>query len=146
MRCASALSTSRSGATAVREVLDRAGEALAGEPADLAVAFVSPHHAGNLDELAARVRERGFARHLLGCTGESIVGEDREIEGAAAISLWALRAPGVALTPLRPTADESALDQFGIKATCGQRPRWELVRARHAHVFEQRSRHLQDTF
>jgi small ligand-binding sensory domain FIST len=113
MRCASALSTSRSGATAVREVLDRAGEALAGEPADLAVAFVSPHHAGNLDELAARVRERGFARHLLGCTGESIVGEDREIEGAAAISLWALRAPGVALTPLRPTADESALDRLG---------------------------------
>src|SRR3954454_12282172 len=101
MKCVSALSTVRNTDAALKEVADRAAGAFGGEPADLALIFASMHHADALGEVAARVGERGLGRHVLGCTGESIVGEDREVEGAAALSLWALRAPGIALRPRR---------------------------------------------
>jgi small ligand-binding sensory domain FIST len=101
MTCASALSTERDPDRAVHEVLDRVSSQLADAPADLSVAFVSPHHAGALQALAGQVRDRGLARHLIGCTGEAIVGEDREVEGAPAVSLWAIRLPGATVEPIR---------------------------------------------
>src|SRR3954454_15822841 len=101
MKCVSALSTVRNTDAALKEVADRAAGAFEGMPADLALIFASIHHADALGEVAARVKEAGLGRHVLGCTGESIVGEDREVEGAAALSLWALRAPGMTLRPRR---------------------------------------------
>ncbi len=99
MRCAAALATTRDSAGAVRTVLNRVTEALGGEPADLAVAFVSPHHADVLGRLGAEIRERGLVRHVLGVTAESIVGEGREVEGSAAMSLWVLRRRGCCSRP-----------------------------------------------
>jgi small ligand-binding sensory domain FIST len=110
MRCASALSTTRNGATAIREVLDRLHEGLSAEPADLIVVFASPHHADDLPAFQAEVLARGMTRHLLGATGESIVGEDREIEGPSALAAWALRAPGVQLQPIRINAESPGIE------------------------------------
>jgi small ligand-binding sensory domain FIST len=101
MKCVSALSTVRTTEAALREVVDRAAGALEGEPADLALVFASMHHADALAEISAEATRRGLGRHVLGCTGESIVGEDQEVEGKAALSLWALRLPGIALRPRR---------------------------------------------
>ena len=101
MDCASALSTARDTGLAFREVLGRVADGLGGEPADLALAFVSADHGDSLGRLATDVRARGLGRHVLGCTGESIVGEDREVEASAALSLWALRLPGIVLRPRR---------------------------------------------
>jgi small ligand-binding sensory domain FIST len=101
MKCAAALSTLSSTGSAVREAVDRLAARLDGQPADLVATFVSSHHAQGLERLAAEVRERGIGRHVLGCTGESIVGEDREVEGRPAVSVWALAARGMTLTPLR---------------------------------------------
>jgi small ligand-binding sensory domain FIST len=108
MKCVSALSTARNSEAAMREVVDRAAAALEGTQADLALVFASAHHADVLPGLAARIAERGLGRHVLGCTGESIVGEDREVEGTAALALWVLRLPGLQLQPRRLTFADGA--------------------------------------
>lgn len=101
MNCASALSTVRNSQAAIEEVVQAVTTALDGNQADLAVFFASVHHADRLSELSQRLRERRLARHVLGCTGEAIIGEDREVEGQAALSLWVLHAPGIVVKPLR---------------------------------------------
>ena len=101
MKCASVLSIAPDTETAAREVSNRLAELFGDRPADLAVAFASSHHAEGLWRLSADLRARNLARHVLACTGESIVGEDREIEGAPALSVWAIRRPGIVLRPLR---------------------------------------------
>ena len=102
MKCVSALSTARNTEDALREVLEAATGARTEEsPADLVLVFASMHHADALGRIAVEVRRRGLGRHVLGCTGESIVGEDREVEGAAALSLLSIGLPGARLEPLR---------------------------------------------
>ncbi|MDR3638221.1 MAG: FIST N-terminal domain-containing protein [Isosphaeraceae bacterium] len=101
MTCVSTLSTARDSETALGEALERAAQDLAGQTADLALVFASIHHADALGRLAREVRARGISRHIVGCTGESIVGEDREVEGAPALSLWAVRLPEATIEPVR---------------------------------------------
>jgi len=101
MKCVSALSLAPDTGTAAREVLDRVAGDLGGGGADLAVAFASADHAEGLGRLGAELRARGLARHVLACTGEAIVGADREVEEGPALSLWAIRLPGVDLRPIR---------------------------------------------
>jgi small ligand-binding sensory domain FIST len=101
MKGVSALSTVRNTDAALDEVIERAAAGLGGEPADLALVFTSMHHAKALGKIVEVIRTRGLGRHVLGCTGESIVGGDREIEGSAALSLLSLRMPGVTLEPFR---------------------------------------------
>lgn len=105
MKCASAISTATSTEAALLEVVERAAAAMGGDPGDLAVVFCSGHHADSIGRIAQTVRERGLGRHVLGCTGESIVGEDREIEQSAALSLWTIGLPGIELSPRRLTFD-----------------------------------------
>lgn len=100
MKCASALSTIPTTEAAFREVTDRAAGDLP-EGGDLAVVFATAHHAAALGQFARDLRGRGLARHVLGTTAESVIAEDREIEGEPAVGLWLLRAPGIELEPFR---------------------------------------------
>ncbi len=109
MKCASALSTVRNTESALRDVAGRVARDLEGEPADLALIFASPHHAHALGQIASEVRGRGLGRHVLGCTGESIVGENLEVEGESALSLWSIRLPGIDLHPRRLTFGEEGM-------------------------------------
>jgi small ligand-binding sensory domain FIST len=109
MNCVTALSTARSTAAAFQQVIEKLGDGLAGEPADLCLIFSSIHHADELARLAASIREQGNGRHVLGCTGESMVGEDREIEGSPALAVWSIKLPGVTIRPIR-------LDEPGASA------------------------------
>src|SRR5207248_2380509 len=90
MPFAAALSTAPQTAAAAREVCAPTRAGVDGRP-DLAVLFFSPHHAPAAGELAAAVRECLDPRCLLGCVGESVIGNDREVEGGPAVSLWAGR-------------------------------------------------------
>lgn len=99
-RFASALSTRESDAAAVDEVVERVQAQLVGAP-DLAFWFVSPALGPDFAELAERLHARLGAATLVGCTGESIVGDDREIELSPALALWAARLPGVAIEAAR---------------------------------------------
>jgi small ligand-binding sensory domain FIST len=109
MKCASALSTTRSTEFALNDVIDRTVSTLGGQPADLAVVFASAHHAGAFDRLASELARRRVARHVLGCTGESIVGEDREVEDEPALALWTITLPGIDVRPVRLTFDEEGV-------------------------------------
>jgi small ligand-binding sensory domain FIST len=101
MKCVSALSTKPTTEAAFREVVAKLENGPDGGTADLCMLFSSMHHADELASLSTRLMEEGQVRHLLGCTAESLVGEDREVEGAPALALWALRLPGASLRPIR---------------------------------------------
>ncbi len=87
MPFAAALSTAQDTERAVEEVLGQVQAEFSGRP-DLAVAFLSPDHQDAADGIAAKLYERLGVRCLLGCTGEAIVCNDREVEEGPALSLW----------------------------------------------------------
>src|SRR5581483_10618455 len=88
MPFAAALSTAEGAERAVEEIGGQVQAEFSGRP-DLAVVFLSPHHQEAADGIAALVQQRLQPRCLLGCTGEAIVGNEREIEQGPALTLWA---------------------------------------------------------
>jgi small ligand-binding sensory domain FIST len=101
MTCVTALSTSRDSQAAFQEIQEKLDKVLQGACADLTMIFCSTHHGDDLGRMSATLLEQGNTKHVLGCTGESIVGEDREVEGAPALVAWAIELPGVTFQPLR---------------------------------------------
>jgi small ligand-binding sensory domain FIST len=99
LRFAAAISTLPDAAQSAEEVCQAAGSQLGTAP-NLAMAFVSSHFAGQMSEIAAEIRKRTSVECLLGCTGESIVGNAREIEEAPAVALWLASLPGVSISPM----------------------------------------------
>jgi small ligand-binding sensory domain FIST len=96
---ASALSTRPKTAAALDEVYQQVRDELATRP-DLAMVFFSHHHAPQAEMIAGEIMRRLTPGCLLGCSGESIVGNNREIEGDPALALWLAALPGVAIRPL----------------------------------------------
>ena len=85
MPFAAALSTRPETACALDEVCAQ----VAGLAApDLALVFFSPHHAEHADAVADTLHGRLGPRALLGCIGESVIGNDQEVEAQPALSLW----------------------------------------------------------
>ena len=95
MNFESTISTNPDARAAVEEVC----EAVAGFQPDLAMLFVSPHYEDEYETLLEGIREGTDARNLVGCTGESIIGPDCEVEHAPALSLWVAEMPDVRLMP-----------------------------------------------
>lgn len=93
MICAAALSTREDDAESLGEVFAKVGSALAGEKADFAFCFASGDRAGVLERLADEYPGNALAESLIGVTGESIVGDGREIEESSAVALWACKLP-----------------------------------------------------
>jgi small ligand-binding sensory domain FIST len=102
-RFASALSTDHDSAKAEEQVIEHLREAMEAPP-DLLTVFVSHHHGGAIEELGPRLREATGAGLVLGCTGESIIGADREIEHEPALSVWGAHLPDTTIRPLSVTA------------------------------------------
>lgn len=120
MKCASALSTEPTTEAAIREVLGRLTTDLGeGEPADLTLVFASMHHADAFGAIAPSLREAGLGRCLIGCTGESIVGEGQEVEETPALSVWAARLPGVEVQARRLTFEEGEFSSLPGDARSG---------------------------
>lgn len=88
-RCAAAISEHPVTATAVGEVAGEVLEGLGGAAPDLALLFVTPPHAGALEDAAAVVRTVLSPRVLLGCAAVSVAGPGREVEEQPGVSLWA---------------------------------------------------------
>ena len=95
-RAAAALSGGDTWEDAVEALL----ASLAGEaPADLAVVFIDSLF-GHTREICERLRRGLGARHLIGCTGQSVIGPGVEAEDSAAISALTLRLPGARFIPI----------------------------------------------
>ncbi len=82
-------------ASATGEVAGQVLETL-GERPDLALLFVTPPHAGALEDAAAAVRSILHPQILLGCAAESVLGKSQEVEAGPAVCLWAARLDQVA--------------------------------------------------
>src|SRR5262245_21911848 len=87
MPFAAALSTAPQTGRALDDVCTEAMRSLGRDP-DLALVFFSPHHAEHADVIAGVLQQRLKPRCTLGCIGESIVGNDQEVEWKPALSLW----------------------------------------------------------
>ena len=88
------------------ELVDGAGSS----EADLAVLFVSHHYDPRLGDLLHQVHSGINVRNLIGCTGESIIGPDREVEGQPAAVLWLASMPDVRVLPF--LIDQEDLHEF----------------------------------
>ncbi|HYT88395.1 MAG TPA: FIST N-terminal domain-containing protein [Gemmataceae bacterium] len=99
MPFAAALSTEANSRTAFEALCTQTLKPLGGPP-DLALAFYSNHHRDSVADLVKQAAEILQPRCLLGCPGEAIVGNGREVEDGPALSLWLGRwTKGVTLTP-----------------------------------------------
>ena len=66
---------------------------------DLLAVFASHHHEPGFEALIDGLQSRVSPRNLVGCTGDSIIGPNREVENAPAVAVWAARMPGVRVLP-----------------------------------------------
>ena len=88
MPFAAALSTALDARQAVDEVCREGCRQFGDGNPDLAIVFYSPHHADSAGPIARLLHGRLQPRCLIGCLGESIVGNRREVEDDPALSLW----------------------------------------------------------
>ena len=101
---AAGLSQHPSPAVAVGEVVGQVLDGLDGPP-DLALLFVTPPHAGALDDAVRAIRELLAPGALLGCAAVSVVGGGREVEQSPGVVLWAgMTGP---VTPFHLTVEET---------------------------------------
>jgi len=107
MTIAQATSSDSDSAQAAREVVGSVKEKLGGERPSLAFYFVSNHHVPQLDDTAQTLAEELGATHVLGCTGESIIGGDVEYEERPAFSLWAGTFPGAEIGSAHLTFEQT---------------------------------------
>jgi small ligand-binding sensory domain FIST len=112
---------------------------------DLVVGFVSAEHGPGYDGVPALVREALGGRVFIGCSGGGVIGEGREVEHRAGLSLTAAVLPGVRLTPFHvedgdmPDGDappDSWEEMVGTAASAG--PHFLLM----ADPFSVRGEHL----
>lgn len=99
MRWASSISDADDLASAVEACTEQLAAQLASVEVDLVLAFPSSHHRPAWHELPALIRDRFPAATVVGCSGGSVLGDGRELEGQAGLALAAARLPGVELTP-----------------------------------------------
>jgi len=107
LRFAAAHSTQGETAAAIDEICSDVAERL-GSQATLALVFASHHHADGFGRMAKAVCDRLGTENLLGCTGESIVGSDQEIEERPALALWAAHLPGVSVSTMHLEFERTA--------------------------------------
>lgn len=102
MPFASAISEHPITATAVGETAGHILETLGARP-DLAALFVTPHHAGALEDAANVVRAVLEPGVLVGCAAISVLANGHEIEDGPGVVLWAASL-GVPVAPVRLSA------------------------------------------
>lgn len=108
-----ALSVDPDPIAAAIEVSAMARAAMGGVAPTLAVMFASPQIALDPWSLLDAIHEHLAPEHLIGCTGEAIIGAGREVEEGPALSLWCARMPDVELSTFRLVA-EPADDGYDI--------------------------------
>lgn len=86
---------------AAADELAAAVRATLGGPPEAAFVFFGAAVSPAAARLAERLRGRLGGGVLVGCSGRSVIGAGREIEGRPAVSLTAARLPHVAVRPLR---------------------------------------------
>ena len=108
MKFASALSTKIDLLDLIQDLAGQIRMEFGPEKIDLALLFVHPKFLQEHPDLNTIVRRGIGIRHLVGCTGHGIIGNQRECEQEPAVALLAAQLPGVTVTPFRIQPDEIA--------------------------------------
>lgn len=112
----SALSREPASQLAIESAARELVQGLHGYRPDLVAAFVSHHHGAAIEHLGQELSHRTGARHVLGCTGESIVGSRVEVENGPALALWAGVLPRTEVRPFTVSARQEADGQYAFSA------------------------------
>ncbi|MCG3137137.1 MAG: hypothetical protein HJJLKODD_00980 [Phycisphaerae bacterium] len=78
--------------------------------ADLAVLFATHHYGPDFEPLLQTIHEQLNVRNLVGCSGENVIGPDREVEAQPAAVLWLADLPQVRILPF--LLDQEDLQNF----------------------------------
>jgi small ligand-binding sensory domain FIST len=108
LKFASGVSNSMVLEEALATVFAQVEEGLEGERPDLAVLFTTAAYADRCTDISEEISDRLAPRHLIGCTGGSIIGRDQEYEDQAAISLLAACLPNTNISSFYLTAQNMA--------------------------------------
>lgn len=116
MRIASAVAKDLDPLHAAHHLSRATTDLLGDRPIDLACLFLSSHFAEQAEALVEALHRALTLRLLIGCTGEGIIADSEEIEGAPGVVLWTARLPGVSLCPVRlvarPSGDSVVLHEW----------------------------------
>lgn len=104
--CAAAISTLTDAEQAAHEACRAAMDDLR-DSVDLAFVFVSHFHVPHLQLISDILADTLQTVHVLGCTGESIVGNEREVEEGPALSLWIAHLPGATIETMHLTFEQT---------------------------------------
>ena len=125
MKWSSKVSEEFSLKAAIDECVSHVRADLGGARPDLAVVFVSPHHAPDFEDLPALVRQKLGPALLVGCSGGGGIGGGKEVEDRAGFALTVGSLPDVEITPFHledaklpnPDASPSAWEKVvGVSA------------------------------
>lgn len=98
MRWTSAIATTTATDAAVGEVMDAVEDGLGGARADLALVFVTDHHAAGFAALSRQLAKRFPGAVVAGCTVGGAIGGGLEVEHRPALAITAAHLPGVTAT------------------------------------------------
>lgn len=84
---------------AINQIISDLQRRLSDQTPDITFVFVSYQLSENLHEIADLLDAQLHSQVVLGCTGESIIGNDQEIENEPAIVVWSAVMPDAELKP-----------------------------------------------
>ena len=79
---------------------------------DLLLVFIDSRYAEHYAEIIARLRASTGARHLIGASGQSVIGSSLEAEERSAIAILGFSLPGAEFTPLAIDPESMTDDVF----------------------------------
>jgi len=88
---------------AILEITTEIKSKISNTKIDLAFVFASPHFQKQYETLNNRIQESFNPTVTMGCMGESIIGDNKEIENSPAVTLWLASLPDVKITPFHLT-------------------------------------------
>ncbi|MEE8177746.1 MAG: FIST N-terminal domain-containing protein [Acidobacteriota bacterium] len=134
MKWASAISDNESLKDAIEECCDNIRNEMEGVTTDLAVTFISPHFDDQYDFVVELVKQGLGAGTVFGCSGGGIIGDGREIEQRAAVSVTAANLPNVEIVEFHLESDSlpdldggPELWQELVKVTPAQEPQFVMI-------------------
>ena len=79
---------------------------------DLLLVFVDSRFIGHYAEIITTLKEQSGARHLIGASGQSVIGSALEAEEGSAIAVLGLSLPGAEITPIAIDPEAMTDDTF----------------------------------
>ncbi|TAH37273.1 MAG: hypothetical protein EYC70_09875 [Planctomycetota bacterium] len=108
---ADGLSTRADAADASREALESVADRIGANP-DLALVFITPHHAAQAHRVLEDLRGILGADVVVGCTASGVIGAGREVQSGPGLAVWSARLPGTRVQGFHLRLEETEEGNF----------------------------------